>query len=406
MCYNTNAHHGSSCFEEGSDFMSEKRRDSKGRILRTGESQRPDGRYQYRYKDIRGERRSIYDWDLHSLREKAQEIQKQISEGVSYFDGKIPLSALLNKTFALKRNWTESTRATMTRYLSIIKTSRIYNMPINKIKRADVKNFYASLHDSGYAFGTIATIHSLLKTSFDMALEDDAILKSPCNFKLKSIVDDDTPKVEALTLEEEESLFEFLKTDTLGQRHIDMMTILIGTGMRISEFAALTINDIDFTHNVIHINKQIVRLVGKLVVTDPKSEAGTRDIPMTQRVRLSAKNLIAKRKEIHKDVMIAGYVGFISVTRNGRPRTHSEYADAVRLLMERYNEASEVKIDRCTPHVLRHTFCTRCIASGMDVKTVQYLMGHSDASTTLNIYADNDFDNVVTEMKRLERHIG
>jgi integrase len=294
----------------------------------------------------------------------------------------------------------------MTRYVQIVRTSRIYNLPINRIKVADVKSFYVGLHDSGYSFGTISSIHSILKMSFDMALEDDAILKSPCNFKLKSIVDDDTAKVQALTKEEEQSLFDFLKADTFGRRHIDMMTILIGTGLRISEFAALTINDIDFMCNVIHVNKQIVRLVGKLVVTEPKTESGIRDIPMTPQVRLSAKNLIVKRSTIQKDVMIAGYVGFLSVTRNGRPRTHSEYADTARLLMERYNEASDTKIDRCTPHVLRHTFCTRCIAAGMDIKTVQYLMGHSDASTTLNVYADNDFCNVVSGMKHLEMYVG
>lgn len=387
-------------------LMSEKRKDSKGRILRTGESQRSDGRYQYRYKDIHGERRVIYDWDLHSLREKEKEIQKQLSEGVSYFDGNIPLSELIDRAYALKRNWADSTKSTMNRYLKLVKTSRLYQMPINKIKKVDVKSFYVSLHDADYAFGTIATVHSILKLSFDMACEDDAILKSPCSFKLKSVIDDDTPKVQALTVEQEESLFEFLRTDTYGQRHIDMMTLLIGTGMRISEYAALTIPDIDFAKNVIHVNKQIVRLVGQLLVTEPKTESGYRDIPMTKEVRQSARNLIVKRKAIQKDVMISGYVGFLSVTRNGRPRTHSEYADAVRLLMERYNEVSDIKIEKCTPHVLRHTFCTRCVASGMDVKTVQYLMGHSDASTTLNVYTDNDFGNVVSNMQRLEASCG
>lgn len=382
--------------------MSEKRKDSKGRILRTGESQRSDGRYQYRYKDINGERRTIYDWDLHLLREKEKEIQKQLSQGVSYFDGNIPLCDLIDKAFTLKRNWADSTRKTMNHYLKLIKDSRLYHIPINRIKKADVKAFYVELHDAGYAFGSIASVHSILKMSFNMASEDDAILKDPCDFPLKSVIDDDTPKVQALSKEQEVSLFQFLKNDTYGQRYIDMMTILIGTGLRISEFAALTINDIDFVRNVIHVNKQIVRLKGKLIITEPKTDLGYRDIPMTSEVRLSACNLISKRKSIKREVMVAGHVGFLSVTRSGRPRTHSEYADAVRLLMERYNKVSDIKIDRCTPHVLRHTFCTRCVASGMDVKSVQYLMGHSDASTTLNIYTDNDFGNIVSNMRRLE----
>ena len=100
--------------------------------------------------------------------------------------------------------------------------------------------------------------------------------------------------------------------------------------------------------------------------------------------------------------MIDGYVGFLCITRNGRPRTGPEYADSLRLLVNRYNETATHRIDRCTPHVFRHTFCTRCIAAGMDIKTVQYLMGHSDASTTLNVYTDAMQDNVAANIKMLE----
>lgn len=383
--------------------MSEKRKDSKGRILRTGESQRKDGRYQYRYEDIDGQRWVIYGLDLQSLRAKEKEIQKQLDEGVSYFSGCTPLSETLDRMFSLKRKWRDSTRSTMLRYMSLIKQSKLYHMPINRIKIADCKAYFISLHDEGKAFGTIASIHTIFKMAFQMACEDNAIMRNPCCFSIKSIIDDDTPKVLALTKLQEESLFEFLKTDTIGQRHLDMFTILIGTGLRISEFAALTVKDIDFGRNVIHVNKQVVRLVGKLTITEPKSENGIRDIPMTKEVRKSAQNLIQRRKDIKQDMMIDGHVGSLSVTRTGRPRTHSEYADAFRKLMAHYNEVSDVKIERCTPHVLRHTFCTKCIAADMDVKSVQYLMGHSDASTTLNVYADNVFDKVVQNMEMLER---
>lgn len=309
---------------------------------------------------------------------------------------------MVDRLFSLKRKWRDSTRWTMTRYLNILKASKLYHMPINRVKIADCKGYLIKLHDEEYAFGTISSIYTILKMAFQMACEDNAIVRNPCNFSLKSIIDDDTPKVMALTREQEESLFKFLKTDVIGQRHLDMFTILIGTGMRISEFAALTIKDIDFNNNVIHVNKQIVRLVGKLAVTPPKTENAIRDIPMTKDVQMSIRRLITKRREIAKDVMIDGHVGFLSVTRNGRPRTHAEYADAVRKLMTRYNEMNDIKIDRCTPHVLRHTFSTKCIAAHMDVKTVQYLMGHSDVSTTLNIYTDNVFENVVSGMELLE----
>lgn len=99
-------------------------------------------------------------------------------------------------------------------------------------------------------------IHTIFKMAFQMACEDNAIVRNSCSFSLKSVIDDDTPKVNALSREQEESLFRFLRTDTYGQRHLNMFTLLIGTGTRISEYAALAIKDIDFTSNVIHVNKQ------------------------------------------------------------------------------------------------------------------------------------------------------
>lgn len=235
--------------------MSEIRRDKKGRKLKDGESQRKDGRYQFRYTDISGERRYLYDWDLDALRKKEKDVSVQLAQGVTYFGGNVPFSDIIDKLFTLKPRWRESTRSTMGRYLGIIKKANLYHMPINKIKMIDCKTFVVSLHEQGYAYGTIASVYTILKESFELACESDAILKNPCNFKLKSLIPDDTAEVVALTEEQERSLFKFLNSDTYGLRHLDMFTVLLGTGLRISEFAALTVKDVDFVHNVIHVNK-------------------------------------------------------------------------------------------------------------------------------------------------------
>lgn len=378
------------------------RRDSKGRRLKDGEGQRKDGLYYYRYHDISGERRYVYDRDLDELRKKKKTIELQLAQGISYFDGSVPLSELIDKLFILKPKWRDSTKLTMERYANIIKKSKLYHMPANKIKMVDCKTYMVELHDEGYAYGTIASIHTILKESFDIACESDALLKNPCKFMLKSIVEDDTEEKVALTEEQEKSLFEFLRTDTLGRRHLNMFTILLGTGMRISEFAALTLRDIDFANNLIHVNKQTSRIVGAVKITPPKSKKGIRDIPMNEEVRKAVCELIDKRKNVKLDVMVDGHVGFLSVTRNGRPRTHSEYADAMRNVMERYNEKCEIKIEHCTPHTLRHTFSTKLIAKGRDVKSVQYLLGHSDAQTTLNVYTDPVESNIVESIKAIK----
>lgn len=386
--------------------MSEKRKDSKGRILKTGESERKNGLYQYRYQDANGIRRTVYAPTLKDLRQKEEEIEQMRFKGIKYFEGTTPLSEFLDSLFTVKQNWRDSTRESMLRYLTIVKKSGLYTMQIAKIKPLDCKMYLVELKQEGYSFGTIATVFALLKMAFATACENDIIAKNPCGFQLKSVIEDDTPKVEALNNEQVDALLAFLANDTYGKRHLDMVTVLLGTGLRISEFGALTIKDIDFNRNVICVRKQIQRLKGRVVITKPKSKQGVRDIPMTNAVRCSMQNLLEARKWITKETMIDGYVGFITVTRNGRPRTGPEYADALRLLITRYNESAEIPIEHCTPHVFRHTFCTRCIASGMDVKTVQYLMGHSDASTTLNIYTDTVAPEISQKIKLLEANVG
>jgi integrase len=182
-----------------------------------------------------------------------------------------------------------------------------------------------------------------------------------------------------------------------------MVIILLGTGLRISEFAALTVDDVDFENNMIHVNKQLKKLQQRTIIDRPKTPNAVRNIPMTKAVRESLTHLVEERRKNPNTCMSDGVSGFLSVTRNGRPRCHSEYDDAMRAFMARYNEQTDIPIERCTPHVLRHTYCTRCIAAGIDIKSAQYLMGHADVSTTLNIYADIVFDKVIASVDLLDQ---
>ena len=383
--------------------MSEKRRDNKGRLLKDGESQRKDGRYQYRYTDIDGTRRCIYNMDLHQLRRDEEEIRNALRLDINYHDGLSPLHTLVERVFRLKRTWTDSTRETMEHFWTILQKSQLCETPINKVKVSDIKEYLIALHDDGYAYGSVATIFTLLKLSFQLAIEDIAIIRDPTNFSLSDVIKNDTPPVKALTPEQEYSLLDYLREDKIGRRHLDMVIILLGTGLRISEFAALTVDDVDFENNMIHVNKQLKKLKKRTIIDRPKTPNAVRNIPMTKAVRESLTHLVEERRKNPNTCMIDGVCGFLSVTRNGRPRCHSEYDDAMRAFMARYNEQTDIPIERCTPHVLRHTYCTRCIAAGIDIKSAQYLMGHADVSTTLNIYADIVFDKVIASVQLLDQ---
>lgn len=381
--------------------MSDNRKDSKGRKLKAGEGQRKDGRYYYRYDDISGERRTIYDRDLHELRKKEKEINLQLAQGISYFDGNVPLSEIIDKYFSLKQKWRETTRDTMDGYRNIIKSSKLYKMSINKIKMIDCKTYLVELRES-YSYSIVSRVYMLLKESFNLACESDILLKNPCNFKLKSIIDDDSKKKPALTIEQEKSLLQFLKTDPVGSRYLEIFIILLGTGLRISEFAALTSKDIDFAKNMIHVNKQVIWVNKTLKIAEPKTKAAYRDIPMTDDVRTAICSLLEKRKSNKLDVMVDGHVGFLYVGRNGKPKKHTEFSDMFRRILERYNKMCDVPIELCTPHTLRHTFATKLVAAGVDIKTATRLMGHTNASILLDIYADVVESKLAESMKLIK----
>lgn len=90
----------------------ERRKDSKGRVLKKGESERKDGRYQYRYIDAWKKRQTIYAFDLKELREKEKRIQKDIDDGINYAEGNITVAELVERYLALKQGVRYATRVT------------------------------------------------------------------------------------------------------------------------------------------------------------------------------------------------------------------------------------------------------------------------------------------------------
>lgn len=72
-------------------------------------------------------------------------------------------------------------------------------------------------------------------------------------------------------------------------------------------------------------------------------------------------------------------------------------------IREKYNGIYKVQMPKVTPHVCRHTFCSNMVKSGMNPKTLQYIMGHSDIGVTLNTYTHTNFENAQEEMKKVAK---
>jgi len=400
--------------------MNEKRRDKKGRILRNGECQRKDGLYQYDYVDLNGKTKCLYSWKLEpsdplpqgkrkckSLREKGREVQRNIDDGIVPYGGELTVLALTKKYILQKKGVRESTRAGYKTVINILEKEEFGAKRIDKVKLSDAKEWLIKLQDKdGRSYSSIHTIRGVLRPAFQMAVEDDLLRKNPFQFELVSVIVNDSVTRDAITHDEKRKFLEFVKNDRHFCKYYDGIYILFYTGIRISEFVGLTIKDIDLKEKTININHQLQRTSQmRYIIEQPKTEAGVRVIPMQEEVCECFKRIIQSRKKPKVEPMIDGKVGFLYLDKNEMPMVALHWEKYFQHIVEKYNKVYKVQMPKVTPHVCRHTYCSHCASSGMNPKHLQYLMGHSDISVTLNTYTHVDFDNVKKEVQSLEKAV-
>lgn len=400
----------------GANAMSEKRRDNKGRILKTGESQRKDGRYLYKYIDSFGEPQFVYSWklvatdrvpagkrDCISLREKIAELQKDIHDGIDVVGKKMTLCQLYAKQNAQRPKVRKNTETGRKYLMDILKKDKLGVRSIDSIKPSDAKEWAIRMSENGYAYQTINNYKRSLKASFYIAIQDDCVRKNPFDFQLKAVLDDDTVPKTVLTEEQEEKLLAFAKADKTYSKNYDEILILLKTGLRISEFGGLTLPDLDFENRLVNIDHQLLRdtEIGYYIET-PKTKSGERQVPMVEEAYQAFKRVLANRKN-DKRVEIDGYSDFLFLNRKNYPKVASDYNGMMKGLVKKYNKYNEDKLPHITPHSLRHTFCTNYANAGMNPKALQYIMGHANIAMTLNYYAHATFDSAMAEMKRLNK---
>ncbi len=392
--------------------MSEKRRDSRGRILRNGEIQTSGGRYRYKYTDASGKPRYIYSWRLNkndhmpagkknelSLREKEKLVEADIADQIVPGGGGMTVADIVRKYTSMRVNVRPSTKASYRTVISLLQNDEFGNRRIDKIKISDAKLWLIQLQNNGRGFSTIRTIRGVLRPAFQMAADDGLVRKNPFSFGLSSVVYNDSIRREALTREQERKFLNFVKEDRHFCRYYDGIYILFNTGLRISEFTGLTKKDIDFKGMKINIDHQLQRYnhIG-YKVAEPKTESGIRQVPMTKEVAECFRRIIKSRKKPKTEPVIDGYAGFLFLDKDGHPMVAMHWEKYFQHICEKYNKIYKVQMPRVTPHVCRHTFCSRMAAARMNPKTLQYIMGHSDIGVTLNTYTHLGFEEASMEM--------
>ena len=393
----------------------EVRRDNRRRILRTGESQNKEGRYVYKYINSLGEQKFIYSWKLVptdrvpkgkrddiSLREKIAEVQRDLSDGIDTAGKKMTVCQLYEKKNNLRKNIRRNTVKGRQQFMNVLKKDPFGSMSIDSVKQSDAKEWDIRMSENGIAYNSIKNYMRSLRASFYMAIQDDYVRKNPFDFVLSDILDDTRKEKTALSLEQEEALLTFAKSDRTYKKYYDELVILLETGLRISEFCGLDLNvAVDMKNKSILVEHQLLKDTETgYYIEKPKTKSGIREIPMTDKAYDAFQRLIKSRKKT-EPIVIDGYSNFLMLNGKGLPQVASSYNMVLKGLVKKYNKTHDDELPEISPHSLRHTFCTKMANKGMTPNTLQYIMGHSDISMTLNYYAHGSFGSAKAEMERI-----
>lgn len=417
--------------------MIKERRDNKGRLLLTGESQLKNGSYTFRYTDKNGKRVSFTNWrllpgdeapDFETNPECLRDTEERIRANMRRYHRARPdrnamtVNDYWEKYISMKCEISENTLVSYIYLYNRHIRNDFGKRPVDSIKYADVKRFYIRLISYGLNISSISNVHNIIHPVLDLAVKEGDIEKNPSDNVLGEMrrrKDWGVQHREALTVAQQEALVKYASESYQYRMELfPMLTVFLGTGMRLGELTALTWNDIDFVSNTIFVRKTLnnkTTLSGKygFYITFPKSKGGIRDIPMLDDVRKTLEEMYQRRYDFNSldQIEIDGFTDFIFRDLSGKVYDGHRINNMLRRIREDYN-ADETRLaekegrdplllPKFTAHNLRHTFCTRIIEGGMNIKSVQLIMGHAHAETTLRIYAQVTDSRNQDEMKKM-----
>ena len=213
---------------------------------------------------------------------------------------------------------------TVSSYHSLLKAveeNEIGSRLIREIKPSDAKIWFARLQREGRSYSFIRTIKAILQPAFQMAVEDEILSRNPFDFAMNNFLVNDRKRRIALSPEQEEDFLRFIREDDYYHRYADEVFLLFATGLRISEFAGLTKENLDFKRDLIRVDHQLIRVDGAFHVVHPKTLSGNRALPMQAPVRETFQRILRQRRAPDPEPQIEGVSGFLFLTPEGQPRS-------------------------------------------------------------------------------------
>lgn len=354
---------------------------------------RPDGIYEVKVtigKTVEGKpiRKSFYSSvSKNDARAKAEQYKINVDKG------DILLPGMIFEKWSYE--WLKSKEGTVKEHTYVFtyqKNLEKYLIPYFRktrlidIKQMDIQNYFNQVrHANGnlLSFSTLDKQKAILHSMFDLAIDNDYCYKNPVkNIKFERTL----PKKERNYYNEAEAeiLLKYAE-----ERNSHGIVIILQSGLRRSELLGLQWNDIDLDNKIIHVKRAVTSTVGAVIIDKTKTFSSERMIPISDRL---VDYLRAMKESSESEYVIEG-------SEPDQPLGPHKFADRFAEFMDKFSW--ETKMQKLTPHELRHTYGTIQRERGVDIYTIQKVLGHSDISTTSKIYVHNDL-NVLRKQLKLD----